>query len=152
MWNVAGIEPEVLDYRTMTVVHAGYPLRPEIMESAYTLYVKTKDRRYLDMGKTFFDALVRRCRTDAGYTTIKNVVTNEQGDLMPSYFLAETLKYLYLLYAPETLDLEKVVFNTEAHSFRRQASQRTADRRLAYAAFVTLSNNRHPSAEATTSP
>jgi mannosidase alpha-like ER degradation enhancer 2 len=35
-------------------------------------------------------------------------------------FLAETLKYLYLLFAPEeTLDLERVVFNTEAHPLRR---------------------------------
>ena len=39
---------------------------------------------------------------------------------MPSYFLAETLKYLYLLFAPEeTLDFDSVVFNTEAHPFRR---------------------------------
>ena len=119
MWNVAGIEPEVLDYRAMKVVHAGYPLRPEIMESAYTLYVKTKDPRYLDMGRTFFDSLVRHTRAGGAYTTLKNVETKEQGDLMPSYFLAETLKYLYLLYAaPETLDFDSVVFNTEAHPFR----------------------------------
>mgnify|MGYP006162220041 CR=1 FL=1 len=38
---------------------------------------------------------------------------------MPSYFLAETLKYLYLLYAPETLDFQSVIFNTEAHPIRR---------------------------------
>src|SRR6185436_3261460 len=121
MWNVAGIEPEVLDYRTMKIVHAGYPLRPEIMESAYMLYTATKDPRYLDMGKTFFDALVRHCRAGGGYTTMKNVVTKEQGDLMPSYFLAETLKYLYLLYAPPgKLDVNDVVFNTEAHPFRRR--------------------------------
>ena len=44
----------------------------------------------------------------------------EKGDLMPSYFLAETLKYLYLLFAPESaLDLDKVVFNTEAHPLKR---------------------------------
>jgi len=121
MWNVAGVEPEVLDYRTMKIVHPGYPLRPEIMESAYTLYVKTKDPRYLDMGRTFFDAIVRHCRAGDAYTTLKNVETKEQGDLLPSYFLAETLKYLYLLYAPaETLDFESIVFNTEAHPFRRR--------------------------------
>jgi hypothetical protein len=35
---------------------------------------------------------------------------------MESFFLAETLKYLYLLFAqPDALDLTKVVFNTEAH-------------------------------------
>lgn len=120
MWNVTGIEPEVIDYKSMEVRHAGYPLRPEIMESAYYLHRYTKDPRYLEMGRAFFEGLVTHCRTDAGYTTLKSVVTKEKGDLMPSYFLAETLKYLYLLFAPEkTLDLDKVVFNTEAHPLRR---------------------------------
>ncbi len=120
MWNVRGIEPEVLDYHTMEVKEHGYPLRPEIIESAYYLHRLTHDERYLVMGKTFFDALLAHCRTDAGYTTLKSVVTMEKGDLMPSYFLAETLKYLYLLYAPDsTLDLRRVVFNTEAHPLRR---------------------------------
>jgi hypothetical protein len=119
MWNLHGLEPEVLDYRSLRVLHAGYQLRPEIIESAYTLYRVTKDARYLEMGRTYFDALVRHCRTNAGYTTLKSVVTKEKGDLMPSYFLAETLKYLYLLFAPDaTLDFDAVVFNTEAHPLR----------------------------------
>ena len=72
------------------------------------------------MGRTFFEGLVAHCRTERGYTVLKSVVTKEKGDLMPSYFLAETLKYLYLLFAPdETLDLDRVVFNTEAHPLRR---------------------------------
>ena len=120
MWTLRGIEPEVLDYRTMTIKSAGYQLRPEIIESAYYLHHATHDARYLMMGQTFFDAIVAHCRTDAGYTTLKSVVTMEKGDLMPSYFLAETLKYLYLLFAPESvLDLDKVVFNTEAHPLKR---------------------------------
>lgn len=121
MWNLQGVEPEALDYKTMRITHAAYPLRPEIMESAFTLYRATKDPKYLRMGRTFFDSLVAHCRTEAGYTTLKSVVTKERGDLMPSYFLAETLKYLYLLFAPEeTLDLDRVVFNTEAHPLRRR--------------------------------
>ena len=120
MWQLRGVEPELLDYRKMKIVDAAYPLRPEIIESAYCLYRATGDPRYLEMGRTFFEALVRRCRTDSGYTVLKSVVTGEKGDLMPSYFLAETLKYLYLLFAPaETLDYDRVVFNTEAHPFRR---------------------------------
>ncbi len=84
------------------------------------LHRVTKDRRYLEMGRTFFESLVKHCRTERGYTTLKSVVTKEKGDLMPSYFLAETLKYLYLLFAPdETLDFGTVVFNTEAHPLKR---------------------------------
>ena len=104
----------------MKVTSAGYPLRPEIIESAYYLYRYTKDVRYPEMGRVFFEALVRDCRAGAGYTVLKSVVTKEKGDLMPSYFLAETMKYLYLLFAPETtLDFSRVIFNTEAHPLRR---------------------------------
>lgn len=120
MWNLHGIEPEVLNYRTLEVVQPGYPLRPEIAESAFYLHRLTRDPRYLEMGRTLLDDLVAHCRTEAGYAGLKDVVSKEKSDLMPSYFLAETLKYLYLLFAPdETLDLDRVVLNTEAHPLRR---------------------------------
>jgi mannosidase alpha-like ER degradation enhancer 2 len=120
MWQVAGIEPEAIDYATMKITAPGYPLRPEIMESAYYLYFFTGEPRWLEMGRTFFDGLVQHCRSEAGYAALRNVETKEQSDNMESFFLAETLKYLYLLFAArETLDLQKVVFNTEAHPLRR---------------------------------
>src|SRR5258708_18726110 len=120
MWTLKGIEPEALDYNALAVTDARYPLRPEIIESAYYLHHSTKKPLYLRMGTTFFDALMKHCRTDAGYTTLESVETMKQGDLMPSYFLAETLKYLYLLFAPKPpLAFDKVVFNTEAHPLRR---------------------------------
>ncbi|MGZ3974300.1 MAG: glycoside hydrolase family 47 protein [Flavisolibacter sp.] len=38
---------------------------------------------------------------------------------MQSFFFAETLKYAYLVFAPESaLDLGKVVLNTEAHPLK----------------------------------
>jgi mannosidase alpha-like ER degradation enhancer 2 len=120
MWNLKGIEPERIDYKTMKILDPRYPLRPEIMESTFFLYRATGNPKYQDMGRTFLEALVRRCRTDAGFTVLTDLVARKQGDLMPSYFLAETLKYLYLLFAPEqTLDLEKAVLNTEAHPIRK---------------------------------
>ena len=120
MWSLYGIEPEVLDYRAMKVESPGYQLRPEIIESAWYLHHYTNDPKYLEMGRVFFEDLVKYCRTESGYTVLKSVVTKEKGDLMPSYFLAETLKYLYLLFAPgNTIDFDRVVFNTEAHPLRR---------------------------------
>ncbi|MCU1306213.1 MAG: glycoside hydrolase family 47 protein, partial [Acidobacteriaceae bacterium] len=120
MWTTFDIEPEELDYSTMKVTYGGYPLRPEIMESAYYLHHYTNDPRYLEMGRTIFDSLVTYCKTDVGYAALKNVETKEKRDNMESFFFAETLKYSYLLFAPaKTLDLKKVVFNTEAHPIRK---------------------------------
>ncbi len=120
MWTAFGIEPEEFDYVTNKITSPGYPLRPEIIESAFYLYRFTKDPKYLEMGKTIFESLVKYCRSDAGYAALRNVETKEKRDNMESFFLAETLKYLYLLFAPpETIDLNKVVFNTEAHPIRK---------------------------------
>jgi mannosidase alpha-like ER degradation enhancer 2 len=120
MWTTFGIEPEVLDYTTMKIVSPGYQLRPEIIESAYYLSFFTKDQHYQDMGSTFILSLVRYCKADAGYAALSNVETKSKRDSMESYFLAETLKYLYLLFAPRnTIDLNKVVFNTEGHPLKR---------------------------------
>jgi mannosidase alpha-like ER degradation enhancer 2 len=120
MWNLHGIEPEVIDFETMDVIYKSYVLRPEIIESAYYLYHYTKNPKYRKMGETFFHDLVKYCKVEDGYAALENVITKEQGDAMESFFLAETLKYLYLLFAPdETLNFDKVIFNTEAHPIKK---------------------------------
>ena len=120
MWNLYGIEPETLDYRTMRVVAGSYHLRPEIVESTYYLYHYTGDPKYRRMGEKMFDDFVKYCRTDSGYAALSDVISKQQIDEMESFVLAETFKYFYLLFAPpETLDFDKVIFNTEAHPVRR---------------------------------
>jgi mannosidase alpha-like ER degradation enhancer 2 len=120
MWKRHGLEPDQFDYAKGKVVAPKFFLNPEIIESAYYLYRKTNDPHYLEMGKVFFDSLRAYCRVEAGYAQLASVITKEKSDRMESYFFAETLKYLYLLFAPpETLDFDKVIFNTEAHPIRR---------------------------------
>jgi len=120
MWNLYGIEPEILDYETMHVVNGSYRLRPEIVESAYYLYHYTGDSTYRQMGEKMFDDFVKYCRTEAGYAALADVISKRQLDEMESFVLAETFKYFYLLFAsPETLEFDKVIFNTEAHPLRR---------------------------------
>ena len=100
-------------------------IRPEIIESAYYLYHFTGDPKYLEMGKTFFRSLVAWCRTEAGYAYLKDVTTKEKADGMESFFFAETMKYLYLLFAPgETLSFDQIIFTTEAHPIRRTWKER----------------------------
>ena len=120
MWNLYGIEPETLDYKTMRVVAGSYHLRPEIVESTYYLYHYTGDPEYRRMGGKMFDDFVKYCRADSGYAALADVVTKQQLDEMQSFVLAETFKYFYLLFAsPETLQFDKVIFNTEAHPLKR---------------------------------
>jgi mannosidase alpha-like ER degradation enhancer 2 len=120
MWMLTGIEPEWLDYSTMKIVSPGYPLRPEIIESTYYLYHYTHDAKYLAMGITYYNSLVKYCRTDDAYAALDDVRTKAKADSMESFFFAETMKYLYLLFAPEsTLEFDKVIFNTEAHPLKR---------------------------------
>src|SRR5919198_4114936 len=120
MWNLYGIEPETLDYKTMRVMDGRYHLRPEIVESTYYLYHFTGDSEYRRMGEKMFDDFVKYCRTDSGYAALGNVISKQQLDEMESFALAETFKYFYLLFAPsETLQFDKVIFNTEAHPLKR---------------------------------
>jgi mannosidase alpha-like ER degradation enhancer 2 len=120
MWTTFGVEPEQLNYVIMEPVSPGYVLRPEAIESAYYLFQLTGDERYRDMGRVMVDSILHYTRTVSGFAALASVVTKEKTDRMESFFLAETLKYAYLLFAPaETLDLESVIFNTEAHPIRR---------------------------------
>ena len=63
----------------------------------------------------------RRGQVDAGYAGLLDVtaVAPQHDDTMQSFFLAETLKYLFLLFGPDdVLPLEQWVLNTEAHPLR----------------------------------
>ncbi len=117
-WETFGVEPESFDYTTLEIGHPGYPLRPEAIESAYYLFVLTGDERWRDMGKDMFRRVAAATRVDAGFAHLKDVRTGEKDDAMESFFLAETLKYAWLLAVPTALDFDAVVFNTEAHPLK----------------------------------
>ena len=115
-----GIEPEEMNYMTMKITTTDMRCLPRHIESAYCLRHFTNDPRWREMGKTFLVSLTKYCRTDIGYAALSDVEKKTKQDEMESFFFAETLKYLYLLYAPpETVDLSKVVFNTQVHPIRR---------------------------------
>ena len=119
MWTKFNMEPEEFNYRTDSISSAYYILRPENLESCFYLYRSTGHYDYLWMAKVMTDDILNHCRTDAGYASIKNVRTYEQANSMESFFFAETLKYAYLVFAPQSAaDLNRIVFNTEAHPFK----------------------------------
>jgi len=97
---------------------AYYPLRPELAESCYALYHATRDARYLQIGAEMVTSLNSAARTFFGFAAIKSVRSMALEDQMPSFFLAETLKYLYLLFDEASFantHAESYVFTTEGH-------------------------------------
>jgi mannosyl-oligosaccharide alpha-1,2-mannosidase len=94
-------------------------LRPETLESLFILWRITHKQQYRDWGWDIFLAFRKHCRVaSGGYSSIKSVmrVPVEFRDKMESFWLAETLKYLYLLFSEDSIiPLDEYVLNTEAH-------------------------------------
>ncbi|KAI0244066.1 hypothetical protein L0F63_002597 [Massospora cicadina] len=85
-------------------------LRPELIESLFYAYRATKNRIYQDRAWHLFKAFTDYSLTNYGFAEYGDVTdrtkSDQQRNFMPSFFLAETLKYLYLIFAPDhKLDL-----------------------------------------------
>ena len=95
-----------------------WPGRPELIESTYHLYRATKDPWYLHVGEMILKDIKRRCWTACGWAGLQDVRTGELSDRMESFFLGETIKYLFLLFDTDhplnSLDAPYVL-STEGH-------------------------------------
>ncbi|GLT77606.1 hypothetical protein SLA2020_491740 [Shorea laevis] len=94
-------------------------LRPETVESLFYLWRLTGNKTYQEWGWNIFQAFERNSRIETGYVGLKDVNSGAKDNMMQSFFLAETLKYLYLLFSPPSvISLDEWVFNTEAHPLK----------------------------------
>lgn len=111
----------------ISVGNSGYYLRPEAIESAFVLFRVTGNETYREDAWRMFEAIMRATATkygNAAVTNINDVEKIQQQDSMESFWMAETLKYFYLIFSPpDLISLDDYVFNTEAHPFRRPSSQ-----------------------------
>ncbi|KAG9332586.1 hypothetical protein JZ751_014684 [Albula glossodonta] len=113
----------------------GYPLRPELIESAMYLYRATGDPTLLQLGRDAVESIEKITRVHCGFASVKDLRDHKLDNRMESFFLAETVKYLYLLFDPDNflhnsgsefdtgtgpqedcvLGAGGYIFNTEAH-------------------------------------
>ncbi|TDH68517.1 hypothetical protein CCR75_000475 [Bremia lactucae] len=97
-------------------VGARYPLRPELIESTFYMHEATNDSSWLRAGAHVVYSLQKYTKTSCGYASIADVESKTKEDHMPSFFLSETCKYLYLLFnTSHFFRLGKYVMTTEAH-------------------------------------
>ncbi|XP_068228377.1 ER degradation-enhancing alpha-mannosidase-like protein 2 [Palaemon carinicauda] len=137
VWKQFGFTPEFynIPQAETSAYREGYPLRPELVESLMYLYRATNDDTLLKMGADIVRSIQHSAKTSCGYATVKNVNDHTLDNRMESFFLAETTKYLYLLFDRENwlhntgssgivmdvkgrsciLEAGGYIFNTEAH-------------------------------------
>lgn len=133
---VTGLSPEIVVFNEDATKERDFYIkpadthnlqRPETVESLYYLYKLTGDEKYRKWGYEIFQSFIKHTKVvskngKVTYSTLKDVTSLNPlfGDNMESFWLAETLKYLYLLFDDEDkIPLDKYVFNTEAHPFPR---------------------------------
>jgi mannosyl-oligosaccharide alpha-1,2-mannosidase len=105
----------------IAVRDARYHLRPEAIESLFYMYRITGDIIYQDLAWDMFQTIEKQTATEFGNAALTDILSNPppKTDFMESFWMAEGLKYLYLLFSEtDLISLDEFVFNTEAHPFR----------------------------------
>ena len=120
VWDNLGALPELCNIGEngdISISAEGYPLRPEFPESIYHTFKVTKEDFLIDFGERVLNT-IEKTRSNCGFASIQRVNGFVLDDIMDSFFLAETLKYLYLLFDIDNfVNQGDYTFNTEAHLF-----------------------------------
>lgn len=98
-----GLLPDRFDLLSRTPVIAKHPLRPEHIESTYMLYQVTKDHTFLNAAAVMLDTVDAKTATECAFAPIQDVTTGGHDGRMESFWIAETLKYFYLIFDPGIL-------------------------------------------------
>ncbi|KIV99826.1 uncharacterized protein PV09_08496 [Verruconis gallopava] len=107
-----------------------YILRPEALESVFYMHRITGSPYWRRAGWNMISAILKHTRTELAHSAIDDVTKKfpKQTDSMESFWLAETLKYAWLLFEEEDKwSLDEWVFNTEAHPLRRMPADGVPD-------------------------
>lgn len=106
--------------RVRTIHNSHNYQRPEMVESLFILWRLTRDVAYRDAAWSVVLALNATRIATGGFASVEDVDVPPSrlqfNDLQQSFFLAEELKYLFLIFSDDAaLDLDRWLFNTEAH-------------------------------------
>ncbi|CAG8959476.1 hypothetical protein HYFRA_00001374 [Hymenoscyphus fraxineus] len=101
-------------YGFKTISDHSYQLRPEAIESVFVMYRLTGDPAWQEKGWDMFQAIMKHTTTPTANAGLQDVTQKkpEQVDQMESFWLAETLKYFFLLYSePDVVSLDDFVLS-----------------------------------------
>ena len=108
----ARIRDEKLPGGVTRISGSKYILRPEAIESVFIMYRITGDNYWREKGWDMFTAIQNSTQAEYGASAIADVMNETPFPLdeMESFWLAETLKYFYLLFSdPDYYSLDDYV-------------------------------------------
>jgi mannosyl-oligosaccharide alpha-1,2-mannosidase len=88
----------------------------------FILYRITGDPALPDRAWKMFNSIVAISITEIAHAALDDITLPDppKADRMESFWMAETLKYFYLIFSePDVVSLDEYVFNTEAHPLCR---------------------------------
>jgi mannosyl-oligosaccharide alpha-1,2-mannosidase len=116
-----GVLPEGYDFKTALPTYASNALRPELVDSAFQLWLLDRNPRWREVGRRHFHAMQRWNKAAFGYTDLADVTSNpkRQADHCPGYWWSEQMKYYYLLFADAPrFDYSRNYLSTEGNLLR----------------------------------
>ena len=119
----SGLSPEsfVIKNNKFEIINPQYKLRPEFIESCFYLYRITGKNKWREIGWEIFQNIIKYCKAPYGFGTLKDVNQPNLGieDIQDSFLLAETFKYIYLLFSNSSyISINEYIFTTEAHPLK----------------------------------
>ena len=151
LWKKHDSLPEVFDTRAESPTQArDSPLRPELIEAIFYLSLALPgDKQVFEMARSIATAIDEQSRVACGFASVADVTTKRRrkcvyrllgarlDNRMDSFFLSETLVYLYLAMAPPDELVQALpwpvgatIFNTEGHLFPLQPGHQVLQRQL----------------------
>jgi len=116
------------------ITNPRYYLRPEVLESLYYAYRITRDTKYRDASWEIIQDVIKWCGVPGGFAGLNDVNWKPRPgkdlgrlDNMPSYMLAETLMYAYIVQLEDEAAWQlkgegegpnEWVWSTQAHPLR----------------------------------
>jgi mannosyl-oligosaccharide alpha-1,2-mannosidase len=116
-----GVLPEGYDYATALPTQKSNALRPELADSAFTLWLLDRHPRWREIGRAHFLAMRRWNKAAYGYTDLADVTADPKlkADHCPGYWWSEQMKYYYLLFSDTPrFDYARNYLSTEGNVLR----------------------------------
>jgi mannosyl-oligosaccharide alpha-1,2-mannosidase len=95
-----GVLPEAFDPSDWSIRSKGNALRPELVDSAFTLWLHDRDEHWRHVARTHFLAMKRTSKVAHGYSGLSDVTAPVAwNDACPGYWWSEQMKYYWLIFS-----------------------------------------------------